>query len=200
MPNKIDKHNLKQRRIPVWGEIDEAVAYNLHQELTYMVETDKTKPITILIHSVGGCVSSLSSMIDDVEFAKNSGVIVNTVACGEAFSAAAILLAFGSVGNRYVRKNTTVMLHPISYSVEADYAEYQEKYTEFAKVSNEDLLKSLCKQINKPYKKLIKDIDKGLWLNASQAISYGIVDKILYDSLYLGDDKHVKEDNFKRRV
>lgn len=181
----IAKRNSETRRLYVWGEITEDTAGGFIEKMDILLSRS-SDPVWVLIHSLGGSVSAAFTMLDEIDAARDKGIIVKTCALGLAYSAGAFLLSMGTPGYRYVRPSSSVMLHPVSYSLGMDYAEMQERASAFHKHESERMNRRLaeaCKKGGKKYPKFLKDVDKGLWLNAEEAVSYGVADEIWRGSL-----------------
>lgn len=179
------KRAFKNRRIYLWGEVNDIMAASTIDQLYLHFETDKHLPVHFLINSEGGAVDSCAAIIDEMEIVKSKGLVINTIAIGLAASAAAAILAFGSVGHRYARPNSTIMLHPISFGLEADYIEQQKKQTAFISDKSVQFNKIIADSIGKDVKKYTKETKDGLWLTPQKALSYGVIDQINKEPLPL---------------
>lgn len=183
----LTENSFSQRRIHLWGEIDSALALGIIEQFNYHHHKDNKKPIILVIHSPGGDTDAAMSIVDEMETIKDSGVQLITVAVGMAYSAGAMILAMGTKGCRFAKPNASIMLHPCSYSLSYDYASYQQRLSEFLKKNTDELNKKVgeaCGYTEKNYNKFLKDIDKGLWMTAEEAVNYGVVDAILIKPLY----------------
>jgi ATP-dependent protease ClpP protease subunit len=140
------------------------------------------KTIKIFIHSYGGSVDSLNAIINIVDDLKKKGVVVETHVMGVAFSAGSALSVLGTPGKRFCKKLSTFMFHPASYGLDSDYSGNQEAAAKFFSQSNTDLKNMLASNIKFPTEKhkkdFIKNMDKGLWLKAEDALKMGVVDEI----------------------
>jgi len=183
LAEKILQHHFDKRRIFVWDEISTNSSYDVIQQMYYMYENDAKLPITLLLNNDGGSVTDMLAIIDEMEILKNKGVVISTVASGMVASAAAYIFIFGTKGYRFVRDSATIMLHPISYTIPEDYIKYQEKYNDYIKENNTNILEKVAKTIKKKVSKFTNDIDCGLWLKARDAVEYGVADKILTEPL-----------------
>jgi len=202
----LTENSFSERRVHIWGEIDSTLALGIIEQLNYHYNKNPIQPITILIHSPGGETDSAMSIVDEMETVKESGVELITVAVGMAYSAGAIILSMGTKGCRFAKPNASIMLHPCSYSLSYDYASYQQKLSEFLKRNTDDLNKKVgeaCGYTDKTYHKFLKDIDKGLWMTAQEAVDYGVIDAVLNKPLCtLGGNKTnaIKKTSHKRRL
>lgn len=187
----IHKDGLDKNRIYLWGDVNEDSAGFVIAQLHYLAETKNQKHINLIIHSCGGDIDGLNAIVDEIQVLQTLGVVISTVVFGNAYSAAAAILSLGTKGYRYARPNAAIMLHPASYGMGEDYSGNQEKLAAFFKKKNELLHRIVAKAIGsdepKKYKKFLSDIDKGLWLTATEAVKYGIVDSILTTPLSFGE-------------
>lgn len=182
----LHRYAVDQNRIFVWGDIEEDNVGYVISQLHYMVDVKKAKEVNFIIHSCGGSMDGLFAIIDEMIAIQSTGVNISTTVFGNAYSAGACILAMGSKGSRYARPNASIMLHPIAYELGNDYSGNQEKLSKFFAKKNDLLHRMIAEAIGHSgakYKKFLSDIDKGLWLTAEEAVSYGIVDKILTSPL-----------------
>lgn len=178
MIDALEKSAFKRRQVWLWGDIDDESTYFIIQQLNYLC-CGNSNPIYILINSKGGDMDCECLLIDEIEALKRDGICVNTIALGTAYSAAASVLAMGTKGCRFANPNSSIMLHPCSIELDRDYEGNQKLLMEafYKKTEKVSLLISRACGITN-YEKFSKDIDKGLWLNAEEAIQYGVVDYI----------------------
>lgn len=178
----LDRHDLLQkRRIYLFGDVTPDMALHVIQQSDFLCERGK-EPISLMIFSDGGCVASCLAIIDQMQALQSQGILVRTIVVGNACSAAALILALGSKGERYVRPSSMVMMHPMSYGLHRDYEQFQENATRYFKaeqILNNKLLAEAC---GKSLAKLTKDIQHGLWLRGQKVVDYGAADKVLVES------------------
>jgi len=184
-------------KVFVWGDIDEDLALKFSRHIRY-VASKGLKVMYVYIHSDGGDVDAVCSMIDEIEGVKSQGIEVNTIANGKAFSAAAYLLTFGT--NRYATNNATIMLHPILFDLDLDYIDAQRSYTDFTNLKYQNLISKVAKNCGRKSKntidKFMSEIKDGLWLMPKQAIKMKVIDSI-WD---YGWENEINEQCNKRRV
>ena len=143
-------------------------------------------PIKMYINSPGGFVTDLMAVIDTMDGIEKD---VETICLGEAASAAAVVLSNGEKGKRWIGKNSHVLIHQVS-SLAFGHIKDVEIAVRQAKVLNDQIIKILARNTGKSASQVREDMDRDLWLNAKQAVEYGIVDQILAD-----DSNEVKELN-----
>jgi ATP-dependent Clp protease protease subunit len=203
---KVDLHiarrNILARRIYVWDEIVEDTAGHFVERMDFLMSRSQD-PVWVLIHTVGGSVTAAQTIVDEMQAVAREGVVVKTCVLGMAYSAGAFILGMGSPGERYVRPASTVMMHPVSFALSHDYADMQERATAFYKKEAEKMNRGLaeaCGRGGKKFARFLKDIDKGLWLNAEEAIKYGVADKIWTGPLPLSSETNRETTGEQRGV
>jgi ATP-dependent Clp protease, protease subunit len=176
MPN-IGKKFLEERKVFLWGPVDDDSAKDVISKLLYL-EMDKPKTeITFYINSPGGMVTSGMAIYDTMKMISSP---VSTVCMGLAASMGSILLSGGAKGKRFIFPSGEVMIHQPSIggmyqgrSVEIETQAAQIKKT---KEMGAQILADNC---GKTFEQVMKDFDRDYWMDAQEAVKYGIVDKIL---------------------
>lgn len=165
---------LKDRIIFLTGEINDSVANNVVAQLLYL-DSLGNDDISIYINSPGGSISSGMAIYDTMNFIKSD---VSTICIGIAASMAAFLLSSGTKGKRYILPNADVMIHQPLGGAEGQATDI--------KIASERILnlklrlnKILAKNTGKGLKTIERDTERDNYLNADDAISYGLVDKII---------------------
>ena len=165
---------LKDRIIFLSGEINDNVANIIVSELLYL-DNLNNEDIYLYINSPGGSITSGMSIYDTMNFIKSS---VCTICLGIAASMAAFLLASGQKGKRYILPNSEVMIHQPLGGAQGQASEI--------KIAAEHILKTkhklnhlLAKNTGKSLKQIEKDTERDNFMEAKEAVQYGIVDQIL---------------------
>lgn len=165
---------LKDRIIFLTGEINDSVANNVVAQLLYL-DSLGNDDISIYINSPGGSISSGMAIYDTMNFIKSD---VSTICIGIAASMAAFLLSSGTKGKRCILPNADVMIHQPLGGAEGQATDI--------KIASERILnlklrlnKILAKNTGKCLKTIERDTERDNYLNADDAISYGLVDKII---------------------
>lgn len=165
---------LKERIIFISGEIDDNTANSVIAELLYL-DAINNDDISIYINSPGGSVSAGLAIYDTMNFVQSD---VCTICMGIAASMGAFLLSSGTRGKRLILPNADVMIHqPLGGA--------QGQATDIKIVSNHienlrmRLNKILAKNTKQNLKKIEKDTERDNYLNAKEALEYGLVDKII---------------------
>ena len=103
---------------------------------------------------------------------------VATICTGMAASMASILLAAGAKGKRSVLPHSRVMIHQPMGGAEGQASEMEITVREILKLKQE-LYQILCDHTGKPMEEIVKDADRDFWMTASEAVAYGMVDRIV---------------------
>lgn len=169
---------LDNRIIYVDGVIDDDLAKDVIDKLLRL-DTLNHDDIVMYINSNGGNVSSGLAIYDTMNMIKSK---VSTVCIGKCFSMASVLLVNGAKGKRYILPNAEVMIHEVS-SVSVGKVGEMQNNLEHSRDLNHKLFKILAEKSNRTYNQIKNEATgKDLWLSASKALQYGIIDKILYSS------------------
>lgn len=147
--------------------------------LLYYDSQSHTDEIVIYIHSNGGDASALSNIYDVIQMI---AAPVRTVCLGKCYSAGAVLLSCGSIGNRFIMPNAEVMIHGIQFifpSAQDPSQIDQQNYLNYLNKTNDSIMKILAKQTGHSLQKVKDDCKNDVWMSAKEAISYGLVDHIL---------------------
>lgn len=177
----IGEKHLEQRRIFLWGGVDDDSAKHVIDRLLYLESEDPGKPITFFINSPGGYVTSGLAIYDTMQMISSP---IHTICMGLAASMGSILLSGGAKGHRKIFKHGRVMIHQPSlggYQGTASDIEIQTKEIIKTKELSAQILADNCGQT---FEKVMKDFNRDYWMNASESIEYGIVDGV-YDALEL---------------
>lgn len=171
----IDQKFLEQRKIFLWGEVNDDSAKDIVSQLLYMESIKPGEKIEFFINSPGGMVTSGFSILDTMNLISSP---VSTICMGLAASMGSILLSAGKKGERYIFPLGEVMIHQPSIGQLQGTAidlEIQSKQILKTKEIAADILAKNC---DKDIKQIYKDFDRDYWMDAKESIEYGIVDKI----------------------
>ena len=172
-----DKKFIEQRKVFLWGAVDDKSAKDITDRLLYLEALDPGKEITFFINSPGGVVTSGMVIYDTMRMMKSP---VSTICMGLAASMGSILLSGGVKGRRFIYPHGEVMIHQPSIGghiqgVSADI-EIQAKQTQRVKEIGARILAQNC---GKTIERIMKDFDRDYWLDAKESVEYGIVDKVI---------------------
>ena len=173
---QLQRSLLDQRKIFLWGAVDDNSAKKVVEQLCYLSAVNGEQPIHFHINSPGGIVTSGHAILDMMQTISTP---VYTYCIGFAASAASILLSAGEKDNRYIYPTAEVMIHQPSMSgLHANYKDI-EIHTKHILKTKELTAKILAKNCDKSVNRIMKDFDRDYWMDANEAIEYGIVDKIV---------------------
>ncbi len=172
---KFDDKFLEQRRVFLWGPVHDDSAEKIVNRLLFLEANDPGKEIFFYINSPGGVVTSGMVIYDTMKMITSP---VTTICMGLAASMGSILLSGGEKGKRLIWPNGRVMIHQPSLGGMYGQA------TDIEITANEILktkqlsAKILAENCGKTYEQVMKDFDRDKWMNAAEAVEFGIVDGI----------------------
>ena len=166
---------LKERIIFLGSPVSDAVANTVIAQMLFLDSEDNKKDIKLYINSPGGSVSAGLAIYDTMQFVKSD---VSTICVGIAASMAAVLLASGAKGKRFVLPNAEVMLHQVMGGAEGQATDIKIRAEHILRIK-EKLNDILAFHTNQPKDKIDRDTDRDFFLSAEEAKKYGLVDKII---------------------
>jgi ATP-dependent Clp endopeptidase proteolytic subunit ClpP len=150
--------------------------------------------IYIYICSDGGSFDAACAIIDEMLGLQSIGITVHTICYSLACSGAADILVLGSHGHRYCTRNSTIMVHPMSYATNEDRAGNVKIMSEHLEKRSDEINSLVCKacgcHTTKKKQDFLGRINKGWWLTSKEAIKYGVVDGY-WDYRLEKDIKHI---------
>jgi ATP-dependent Clp protease protease subunit len=167
---------IKDRVIYLDCEIEEEITSEITSLLFLLDRENEEDPISLWINSVGGSATGFFAMYDMIQRIKAP---VKTVCIGEACSAAAIILAAGSPGLRYIMPNARVMIHQIQVDGLTGSNAEVEIQTKDLKEVQDQLTEILARHTGHTMAKIKRDTKMDNYMSAKEAVEYGLVDKIL---------------------
>ena len=166
---------LKERVVFITGPIEDHVSNLVVAQLLFLESENPDKDISIYINSPGGSVTAGLSVYDTMQFIKPD---VSTICVGQAASMGAVLLAGGAKGKRYCLPHSRMMIHQPLGGFQGQAADFEIHAREILAV-RERLNRILAKHTGQTLKKLETDTDRDRFMDAEEAIKYGLVDSIL---------------------
>ena len=166
---------LKERVVFLVGPVNEVTANLIVAQLLFLESENPDKDISFYINSPGGSVSAGLAIYDTMQFVKPD---VSTLCVGQAASMGALLLTAGAKGKRFCLPNSRVMIHqPMGgFQGQASDIEIHAKEILFLK---QRLNEILSKHSSKDVSQVERDTDRDNFLSADEAVSYGLVDRVL---------------------
>jgi len=174
---KLERYFFDRREVYLWGVVDDKSAKEVVSKFL-LLEADKPgEEIKFYINSPGGVVTSGMVMYDTMRMMKSP---VSTICMGLAASMGSILLSGGVKGRRFIYPHGEVMIHQPSLGgsmrgVSADL-EIQAVQTKKVKDIGARILAQNC---GKTIEQVMKDFDRDYWMDANEAVQYGIVDSVV---------------------
>jgi ATP-dependent Clp protease protease subunit len=166
---------MMDRIIFLGTQIDDYTANTLQAQLLYLDTADPGKDISIYINSPGGSVYAGYGIYDTMQFVSSK---VATICTGMAASMAAVLLVAGEKGKRSALKHSRVMIHQPLGGVQGQASDIEITAREILKIK-EEIYTIIADHSGQPYEKVLKDGDRDFWMNAEEALAYGMIDQIL---------------------
>ncbi|PVW14195.1 ClpP family protease [Marixanthomonas spongiae] len=172
--DKIDNQLLNERKVFLWGQVDDNSARHVVDRLLYL-DSLSNDEIKLYINSPGGYVTAGFSMYDTIKQIKSP---VSTICTGLAASMGSILLSAGEKGKRYIQPNARVMIHQPSGGARGPASDIEITAQEILK-TKELSAQILADNCGQEFEKVMKDFNRDHWMDAEESMAYGIVDKIL---------------------
>ncbi len=166
---------LNDRIIMLNEEVNMNTASLIVAQLLYLEGQDASKDISLYINSPGGSVTDGMAIYDTMQYIKCD---VSTICMGMAASMGAFLLAAGAKGKRYALPNCDIMIHQPSGGAKGQATDINIHAQHILK-TKEKLNRILSEKTGQPYEIIAADTERDNFMDAQQALKYGIVDKII---------------------
>jgi len=168
---------LKENVIFIVGQIEDYMANLIVAQLLFLESENPDKDIHLYINSPGGSVTAGMAIYDTMQFIKPD---VSTMCIGQAASMGALLLTGGAKGKRFCLPNSRMMIHqPLGgYQGQATDIEIHAKEILDMK---QRLNEIMAFHTGRPLEEVVKDTDRDNFLTSSQAVEYGLIDKVITD-------------------
>ena len=173
----IQKKFLEQRKIFLWGAVTDETAKDLTEKLLYLETVAPGKPITFYINSPGGSITAGMAVYDTMKLVTSPITVVVT---GMAASMGSILLSGAPKGRRLLYPHSRVLIHQplISGRMVGPASDINIQAKEMEKIRAE-LNQILATASGQPLEQINRDTDRDFYLNAQEAIAYGLADRIV---------------------
>ncbi len=172
---QFDKKFIEQRKIFLWGAVEDKSAKDITARLLYLEAIEPGKEITFYINSPGGVVTSGMVIYDTMQMISSP---VSTVCMGMAASMGSILLSGGAKGRRFIFPSGQVMIHQPSGGGQGVSADLEIMAVQILKIKQMGA-RILAENCGQTYEKVMKDFDRDYWMDAKESVAYGIVDGTL---------------------
>jgi len=179
---------LKDRIVFLGSVINDDVANVIIAQLLFLESQDPDKYIFLYINSPGGSVTAGLGIYDTMMYVKPD---ISTICIGQAASMGAVLLAAGAKGKRYSLPNSRIMIHQPWGGAEGSAIDIQIHAREILRLRN-DLNNILSTHTGQPLEKIEKDTDRDFFMNAQEALNYGLIDKVITTMSETTDDSKKK--------
>jgi len=170
----IDSKLIEQRKVFLWGQVDDKSAKHVIDRLLYL-DALETADIQLYINSPGGYVTSGFAVYDCIQSLKSD---VSTICTGLAASMGSILLSVGTKGKRFIQPHARVMIHQPSGGARGQASDIEITAQEILK-TKELSAKILADNCGQTFEKVMKDFNRDHWMGAEESVDYGIVDKLM---------------------
>ena len=174
---QIQRKFLEQRKLFIWGAITDETARDACERLLYLEGIDPGKEITLYMNTPGGSITAGMSIYDTLRLISSPLTIVVT---GMAASMGSVLLCAAAKGRRLVYPHARVLIHQplISGRFIGPATDINIQAQEMEKIRAE-LNLILAEASGQPIEKIARDSDRDFYLNAQEAIAYGLADQIV---------------------
>lgn len=166
---------LKERVIFLVGQVEDYMANLVVAQLLFLESENPDKDIHLYINSPGGSVTAGMSIYDTMQFIKPD---VSTMCIGQAASMGALLLTGGAKGKRYCLPHSRMMIHQPLGGFQGQASDIEIHTREILNIRDR-LNKVLSFHTGQPLEKIQQDTDRDNFMNADDAVSYGLIDKVL---------------------
>jgi len=165
---------LRDRVVFIVGPINELTANLVVAQLLFLESENPDKEIALYINSPGGSVYAGMAIYDTMQFIKPD---VSTICVGMAASMGAFLLAGGAKGKRYALPNSRILIHQPSGGSQGQASDIEIQAREILYL-RERINRILSDRTGQPVERIARDTDRDNFMSASDAVSYGLIDKI----------------------
>lgn len=166
---------LRERIVFLGSAVDDAVANLVVAQLLHLEGEDPEAEISLYINSPGGDMTAFFAIADTMRFL---GPPVSTICVGQAASAAAVLLAVGAPGRRFVLPNARVLLHQPHGGAQGQSSDIEIAVREMVELRRR-MVGLLVEATGQTEERLVADLDRDFILRGADAVAYGVVDDVL---------------------
>jgi len=166
---------LRERIIFLGTPIDDQVANLIVAQLLYLDREDPERDINLYINSPGGVIYAGLAIYDTMQLIRPA---VSTICVGMAASMATILLTAGAKGKRFALPNATIHMHQPLGGVRGQASDMEIQAREILRL-RKMINDILVRQTGQPEERIVHDTDRDFYMDAEQAVAYGIVDGVL---------------------
>lgn len=177
LTKKMEQLFFEKRAVYLWGVVDDKSAKEIVSKLLLLDADKPGAEIKLFINSPGGVVTSGMVMYDTIKMIQSP---VSTICMGLAASMGSILLSAGTKGRRFIFPHGEVMIHQPSLGgyYQATSADIEIQANQILKTKQLGA-KILAENCGKTVEQILADFDRDYWMDAEEAVAYGIADGIL---------------------
>jgi ATP-dependent Clp protease protease subunit len=166
---------MKERIIFLGTAIDDQIANVVVAQLLHLTHEDSEREIQMYINSPGGVIYAGLAIYDTMQMIPNP---ISTVAVGVTASFGTVLLAAGTKGRRYALPNATIHMHQPLGGAQGQATDIEIQAKQILRLKGL-ILNIMSKHTGQPLEVIERDSDRDYYLEAKQAVSYGLVDQVL---------------------
>ncbi len=167
---------LKDNVIFLGQPVDDTVSNIIIAQLLFLEAENPEKDISVYINSPGGSITAGLAIYDTMQYVKPD---IQTICIGQAASMAAVLLAAGKKGKRYVLPNSRVLIHqPLMHGLGGQASEIDIHAKDIMRMKSR-MNQILANHTGQPVEKVDRDTDRDYILQAAEAVEYGLVDQVI---------------------
>ena len=166
---------LKDRIIFIGTEINDQIANTVIAQLLFLRADDPKKDVNVYINSPGGIITAGLAIFDTMQFMSYE---INTYCLGMAASMAALLLMAGTKGKRYALPGANTMIHQPHGGAEGQATDIEIQAKQIVKI-REQYANLIAGNTGQTIQKVMEDMDRDRWMDAEEAVEYGLIDKIM---------------------
>lgn len=170
---------LKERVIFLVGQVEDHMANLIVAQMLFLESENPDQDIFLYINSPGGSVTAGMAIYDTMNFIKPN---VSTVCVGQAASMGAFLLSGGEKGKRYCLPNARVMIHQPLGGFQGQASDFEIHAKEILYIKDK-LNRLIAGHTGQDYDVVARDTDRDNFMNAEEAVKYGLVDSVLTSRL-----------------
>lgn len=165
---------LRERIIFVTGEVEDHMASVIVAQLLFLESENPSKDISMYINSPGGVVTAGLAIHDTMQYIRPR---VSTVCIGQACSMGSFLLAAGEPGMRIALPNARIMIHQPSGGARGMASDIEIQAREILRLRKR-MNEHYAKYTGKSLEEIERAVDRDTWLDASEALEFGLIDKV----------------------
>jgi ATP-dependent Clp protease protease subunit len=168
----------KDRALFLSENITDRVGAELSALMLYYDTQDPDTEINLYIHTNGGATTGVANIYDVMQMIHAP---IKTILLGKCYSAGAWILATGTKGLRFALRSAKVMIHGTQFVFPIPGHDFtnSKNYLEFVNMENDAMLKVLAKHTGQTFEKVKADCQTERWMDAKEALAYGIIDHII---------------------